>query len=400
MTPAVSPSAGEGPRWRDGYPHFSDAEMARRIATIDESLGQASAGHLVAYGAERSGSAIAWLTGWPVTREAVLIHSPGEPPLLLVNFYNHVPAASRIADRVQVRWAGPDAITTTVAELRRRGAAGARIGVLGALPHRAHAALSAVGEPVELDRAYVSARQIKSDEELAWLRIGARMTDEALRAVWAAARPGTGEAQLADRAERAYVAAGGTTHIHYFGACAMDEPTVAVPAQFASDRRLAAGDVLSSELSASFWGYTGQVLRTFTIDAPPAALFDELHAVADAAFDAVCARLRDGTTAAELVDASGVIEQAGFTIRDDLVHGFVGGYWPPVLGSSSRALTPVPDFTYRAGMTVVVQPNVVTRDERAGVQTGELVLVTDAGVSRLHDVPRGLLAAPSADGRA
>jgi Xaa-Pro dipeptidase len=41
-------------------------------------------------------------------------------------------------------------------------------------------------------------------------------------------------------------------------------------------------------------------------------------------------------------------------------------------------------------MTVVVQPNVVTRDGRAGVQTGELLLVTDQGPRRLHAYPPGL----------
>ena len=73
------------------------------------------------------------------------------------------------------------------------------------------------------------------------------------------------------------------------------------------------------------------------------------------------------------------------------MHGFVGGYLPPVLGSASRTLEEVPDFTFEAGMTVVVQPNVVTPDERAGVQTGELVAVTADGVERLHGVERGLL---------
>jgi Xaa-Pro dipeptidase len=43
-----------------------------------------------------------------------------------------------------------------------------------------------------------------------------------------------------------------------------------------------------------------------------------------------------------------------------------------------------------AGMTVVVQPKVVTRDGRAGVQTGELLLVTDQGPQRLHAYPPGL----------
>jgi hypothetical protein len=41
-------------------------------------------------------------------------------------------------------------------------------------------------------------------------------------------------------------------------------------------------------------------------------------------------------------------------------------------------------------MTVVVQPNVVTRDGRAGVQTGELLHVTNSGPHRLHTFPQGL----------
>lgn len=40
--------------------------------------------------------------------------------------------------------------------------------------------------------------------------------------------------------------------------------------------------------------------------------------------------------------------------------------------------------TFASGMTVVAQPNVVTPDEMSGVQTGELLLVTEDGVKRLH----------------
>jgi hypothetical protein len=41
-------------------------------------------------------------------------------------------------------------------------------------------------------------------------------------------------------------------------------------------------------------------------------------------------------------------------------------------------------------MTIVVQPNITTRDGTAGVQAGELLLVTDQGPERLHAYPRGL----------
>ncbi len=38
-------------------------------------------------------------------------------------------------------------------------------------------------------------------------------------------------------------------------------------------------------------------------------------------------------------------------------------------------------------MTVVVQPNVITPDERAGVQMGELLCITNNGVESLHSYP-------------
>ena len=43
------------------------------------------------------------------------------------------------------------------------------------------------------------------------------------------------------------------------------------------------------------------------------------------------------------------------------------------------------------GQTVVIQPNVVTRDGKAGVQTGEMVVITKSGIERLHAIPRGFV---------
>ncbi len=373
-----------------GYPRFSDAEMGRRRDALTAAMAERGVAHALLYGANRSGSAVGWLTRWPVTREALVVVSPGERDLLLVNFYNHVPNAGRIATDAEVRWAGETPMETTVAELRRRGAGGGRIGVIGPLGYRGHAALARLAdEVVPLDDLYTRLRLVKSDEELDWLRVGARLTDAAVCALRDEARPGMDERRLGDLAERAYVAEGGTTHIHYFAATPMAEPVLSVPAQWPSTRELRSGDALTCEVSASYWDHPGQLLRTFAVDSEPTPLYRELHEVAEAAFDAVSGRLRAGATAAELVEASLLIEDAGYTIRDDLVHGFVGGYLPPVLGRAQRE--EAPDFTFEAGMTVVVQPNVVTPDERAGVQTGELMLVTDSGVERLHAFERGLL---------
>jgi Xaa-Pro dipeptidase len=144
-----------------------------------------------------------------------------------------------------------------------------------------------------------------------------------------------------------------------------------------------------AEITAAFWDHPGQVLRSFALG-EPSKLYRDLHAAADAAFDAIASVLKAGATAAQVIEASGVIEAAGFTIIDDLLHGYGGGYLPPILGCRSRPAGPLPQEPFRAGQTVVVQPNVVTRDGKAGVQTGEMVLITAIGIERFHNIPRGL----------
>ena len=143
-----------------------------------------------------------------------------------------------------------------------------------------------------------------------------------------------------------------------------------------------------AEISAAFWEHPGQVLRSFALG-EPTKLYRDLHAAADAAFDAIASVLKAGATPAQVIEASGVIEEAGFTIIDDLLHGYGGGYLPPIIGSKSRPAGPVPPAPFHAGQTVVIQPNVVTRDGKAGVQTGEMVLITERGIDCLHTMPRG-----------
>ncbi|HET7157568.1 MAG TPA: M24 family metallopeptidase, partial [Burkholderiales bacterium] len=174
----------------------------------------------------------------------------------------------------------------------------------------------------------------------------------------------------------------------YFGVTSMESPDCCVPRQFPQNRAVQVGDVVFCEISGAFGDYPGQVLRTFAVGDEPTPLYQDLYATAEAAFDAIAAVLKPGATPQQIIDASGVIEQAGFTTCDDILHGYGGGYFPPVLGSRSRPAGPIPDMTLKPGMTVVVQPNVVTRDGLAGVQVGELLHITEHGFERLHKSPR------------
>jgi Xaa-Pro aminopeptidase len=376
----------------DLYPRFSKRELAKRRQVIIELMGSAGVSHLIAYGAERVGSAVPWLTDWPVTTEAALLISPEETPRLLVQHYNHLPNARTIAADCEVEWGGPSTIARLEELLRARFTPGQRVGVVGPMRHRDHVRLAnSVGELVELDADYQRLRLVKSPEEIERLEVAARLSDQAIEAIVDRVEIGMDERMLAAIVETAYLAEGGTNHIHYFAVTSMAEPDKCVPSQFQSTRRLQAGDILFCEISAAYWGYAAQVLRSFTIAAEPTPLFVDLHRAADAAFDAIAAVVRPGAHAADLLEASGVIEEMGFTIYDDLVHGYGGGYLPPVLGSRSRPNLAVPDLILEEGMALVIQPNVITTDERAGVQTGHLVVVTANGHRSLHEVPRGLI---------
>ena len=103
------------------YPRFSAAEMARRRAAVEALLARAACDHLVFCGANRFGSAVQWLTQWPVTAEAVGAFTPGKPDALFVQYVNHVPQARLIAAEAEVAWGGESSIAAVIAMLEKRG---------------------------------------------------------------------------------------------------------------------------------------------------------------------------------------------------------------------------------------------------------------------------------------
>src|SRR3954462_8582696 len=119
------------------YPRFSNAEMARRRAAVETLPTEAGCDHLVFCGANRFGSAVQWLTGWPVTTEAVGVLTPGRRDALFVQYHNHVPQARRLARDAEVAWGAQSSVRKAAAELERRGAktgkgAGGRAACAGA----------------------------------------------------------------------------------------------------------------------------------------------------------------------------------------------------------------------------------------------------------------------------
>lgn len=389
----MTPNADQTPKTlatSGALPRLSDGELGRRSHAVRSLMEAAGIEALLLYGTPNLDSEVSYLTDFLVTREALLVMALTGDSTLYVQYYNHVPHARRRARGCEVRWGGDDITRTAADDVRGRGLALARIGYAGMLPVQRYQALQSAlphATLVDVSPDLRRLRLVKSDEELALLRFGAQLTDRAAAALEREARPGLTEHELVAIIEAAYLGMGGQTVIHYLATTSMTNPDACVPAQQPSDRRIEAGDVLITELSAQYRGYPGQLLRPFTIGAPPTPSYQHMYDVAVETFERIAATLRAGATADDILDAAEYIHTAGYTICDDLLHGYGGGYLPPILRTRRTSTHPHPPFTFAENMTVVIQPNVITPDQRSGVQVGELLRVTRDGIERLHAYP-------------
>ncbi len=370
------------------YGRFSDQEFARRRRALADAAAKHDCDAVLLCGEERTGTGVGWLTGWPTSARAFVVFKPGERDVLFVEHVNHVPNARQIARDAEVRWAERRGAMAVAEELTRRGIK--RVGVIGVLTWL-HSRQLETFDLIDLSDDYRWLRMRKSDEEIDWMRIGAAFSDLGLASLLRDGRPGMTERELGALVEHGYHALGGSTVIHFIGRNDMANPTCCVPPQHHSTARLKIGDMMFVEFSGTFWDYPGQVLRTITVGAEPTPLFQKLYDTAEAAFHAITGVLKAGVSAQQIFDATALIEDAGLSIYDDIVHGFGGGYWPPVLGTKSRPAGPVPDMRLERNMTIVVQPNVITTDQKAGVQLGEMLRITETGFERLHATPWGFL---------
>ncbi len=376
------------------YPRFSEAEFSRRYSSVRAAMQQSALPVLLVYGTPPfSNNELLYLSNYPSTREAFLIFpcdSESEPSLL-AQMYNHIPAARKMSRIAAVHWGGPDTAAAVVENIEKRGLAHSRIGLVGNIPMRHYEALQC-GLPqatfMDFTLQMLQLRLVKSDEEIEFLRKGAEYCDLAITALEREARPGITEHELVAIVQGSYLGLGGRNSIHYIATTPMNNPSVCVPAQFQSTRILEKGDVLLTELSAYYCdGYPGQILRPFTIAAPPTPAYQHMYDVAIEAFNRIASVIRDEASSEEVLETAEYIHNSGYTIYDDLVHGYGGGYLPPILRTRRTSARPTPPFIFKENMTIVIQPNVITEDEQMGVQLGELLQVTKSGVQSLHRYP-------------
>jgi Xaa-Pro aminopeptidase len=317
---------------------------------------------------------------------------------LYTGLTNHVPNAREVSDVPVIEWGGYNPAERVVARLREIGVTRGGAGLVGVnskfsmgMPYAHHAQVRAELpelELVDVTGRFQRLRMVKSEEEIAWLRNAAELTDHAILALAEGARPGMTDVELVALAEAAYRPAGGMPRIMFLRSMAMADPNGCLPAQNPSRRKIEAGDVIITEFSASYWGYTGQIQRPIFVAAEPTAEWQELFDVALASYEAIRGILRPGTTEAEVIEAAEPIRAAGLEIYDDLVHGYGVDIMPPIVDRSQLRHPPENGGArFEQDTAIVIQPNPVTPDERMGLQLGELTVVRESGAESLHGVP-------------
>jgi Xaa-Pro aminopeptidase len=392
------------------WDRFSPAEMERRFALARGLMVEEELGALVLFGnsgVSRGNMANAfWLSNHLDLHHCYLVvpADPGLEAALYTGLTNHVPNAREVSDVPVIEWGGYDPAGKVTARLREIGVASGRAGLVGVnakfsmgMPYahheRLHVELPGL-ELVDVTGHFQCLRAVKSEEEIDWLRRAAELTDRAVVALAEGARPGMSDVELVALAEAAYRPAGGMPRIMFLRSMAMDDPNGCLPAQNPSRRRIEARDVIITEFSASYWGYTGQIQRPVFVGAEPTAEWQELFDAALASYEGIRAVLRPGATEAEVIAAAEPIRAAGFEIYDDLVHGYGVDIMPPVVDRTQLRSPPEDGGArFERDTAVVVQPNPVTPDERMGLQLGELTVVREGGAESLHGVPLGPLVA-------
>ncbi len=393
-------SGGDGRR-AEGYPRFSDAEYARRYQAVREAMARADLDGLLIFGAVGiHGSwqaSVHYLANYADTHYHSYLLVPREgPPTLFITIYPHVPHAQRISTVDDTRWGGWDEPATIAGRIRELGGERWHIGLVGpssfwrvSMPYEHHQAITAALPQATFSpatRLMDQIRLIKSPEEIAVLERAAAYTDMAVEALVKAVRPGVYDYELVAELRYAYEKQGGLFSFELLGSTPMAHPEMPYPWKYPLYRAVQQGDILVTEISAAYNYYAGQIIRPIAVGAP-LPIYRDLFAVARETHDRVAAALRPGGTDRDVVAAMAPLREAGFGIHAPVIHGWAQGITEPFAGLPEQQGWPVTPVTFQAGMTVMIEPNPVSPDQRHGIFLGNLHVITETGARNLQRFP-------------
>jgi Xaa-Pro aminopeptidase len=373
--------------YRPHYPRFSDAEYARRYRLVREGMAGNGIDCLIVTGSPGMNAELMadvhWLSNWNHTAAPgyVLVPLQAEPTLYVGLFVYRENAIQRsIVEDVRV---GIDLGGRLVELGLERGT----IGLVGSFPHEVLDDLRArfpAASFVPAGEWFGELRRVRSEEELDWIRRGAALTDIAMEALVKAVRPGVTERQLYAACAHAVLDAGGQLCFQWIGSTAMDAPRMVYPSQTPSNRVIEKGDIVITEIAASYEWMAGQVNRYIAVGEPPAH-YRELHRLLVELYRDVLAALVPGATPSQVAKVATPVIEAGYAIDFIGIGRPTGAHTPYVLVPHPPDAALNRPFVADETFAVLTMP--YKRGESFGLLLGGLSRVREGGAEVLQKFP-------------
>ncbi len=283
-----------------------------------------------------------------------------------------------------------------LAELIPPGANVAVDELTGAM-QRAAPKLFPAGAPSDAAIVVGAAQLVKTRDELSCLRKASRITEQAIVAVRKALVPGVRQIDLSGTLVRRAFELGATTNM--LEAIWQVMPSsreagvwtthgdLALPL-LPTDRELAAGDVLWTDISITYAGYCSDFGRTWVVGDQPTPKQQDQFRQWRAILDAVLAVTKAGVTSGDLARAA-IAANGGrkpWLPHFYLGHG-IGTYpaEPPMIGTDLGEEFD-DNFVFPPGMVLVLEP-VVWEDGTGGYRSEEIIVITEDGFEPITDYP-------------
>ena len=390
----------------------AEPDFARMRAEIGARLRSAMADHGVDALILSMNGYVTYATGasWPlldaglshVERPVAIVLADDERPHLFLPFRSGASSAPPVPDDhvhgpVYLEFDhGVEQFAAELAGLIPPGATVAVDELTGAM-RRAAPALFSGGPPSDAAIVVGAAQLVKTRDELSCLRKASRITEQAIVDVQQALAPGVRQIDLSATLVRRAFELGATTNM--LEAIWQVMPSsreagvwtthgdLALPL-LPTDRQLAAGDVLWTDISITYAGYCSDFGRTWVVGERPTPRQQDQFRQWRAILDAVLSVTKAGATSGDLARAA-IAANGGR--KPWLPHFYLGhgiGTYPaetPMIGTDLGEEFD-DNFVFPPGMVLVLEP-VVWEDGTGGYRSEEIIVITEDGYTPITDYP-------------
>lgn len=384
------------------WPWFSEQEYKNRYARIRAGMKQKNLDCLIIYGiggylgTDPAQPNVVYVSSFASFVQTYVVFPMEEHPTLFVTWPVHLKSATHVSFIKDVRVGGMEQTPFRVADrLKELGMEKKRIGIVGAmrwaninLPHDHHLAITEALPDAEFEvvtQWYENLRLIKSEEELAYMKRAAAMTDAAYDLMVCATRPGIRPADLYNVILRSAIEMDGKIPFGHVGATSMKNPDMAYAHPYALTRPINRGDVIMTEIAVGWGGYFGKIWGTYFMGDPTpeyAKMFELAVKTREDLYQAIKPGVKGGELTRHCLDR---IQKAGYRSKT-CIFGWSNYNSPPDIRSAGDKVTDA-DFLFQENQCMNIVAYAANKEDTMGVHLADTAVVKKDGIENLQKYP-------------